>query len=133
MIRTLFYLLLLCGLGCSTKSENKNDENYDANPASEGQAVTADLISQGAALVKQNDCNSCHHLTSQIVGPAHMDVAKKYEFTNENIKLIADRIINGSSGVWGQIMMTPHPGLSQSDAEKMARYVLSLDGEKEPE
>jgi hypothetical protein len=30
-------------------------------------------------------------------------------------------------------MMTPHPNLSQADAEKMARYVLSLDGEKEPE
>jgi cytochrome c len=62
-----------------------------------------------------------------------MDVAKKYEFTEENIKMIAGRIINGSSGVWGQVMMNPHPGLSQEDAEKMARYVLSLDGEKEPE
>jgi cytochrome c len=33
--------------------------------------------------------------------------------------------------VWGEIMMNPHPNVTQADAEKMARYVLSLDGETE--
>jgi cytochrome c len=33
--------------------------------------------------------------------------------------------------VWGEVMMTAHPDITQADAEKMARYVLSLDGETE--
>ncbi|MEZ4945786.1 MAG: c-type cytochrome [Cyclobacteriaceae bacterium] len=119
---------------CGSKNESTNTEDYgEAEVPTEAAVVDENLIGQGAALVKQNDCNTCHHVTSQIVGPAHTDVAKKYEFTNENIKMIAERIIKGSTGVWGPVMMTPHPNLSQADAEKMARYVLSLDGEKEPE
>jgi cytochrome c len=44
--------------------------------------------------------------------------------------LLADKIIAGGSGVWGQIPMSPHGDVSKADAEKMAMYVLSLDGEK---
>jgi cytochrome c len=47
------------------------------------------------------------------------------------VKMLAEKIIKGGQGVWGQIPMTPHPDVKQEDAEKMARYVLSLDGEKE--
>lgn len=88
-------------------------------------------IREGEILVRASDCKTCHHATNKIIGPSHTDVAKKYEFTTANVKLLAERIIKGSSGVWGEIPMTAHPGLSQEDAEKMARYVLSLDGETE--
>jgi cytochrome c len=44
--------------------------------------------------------------------------------------MIAKRIIEGGSGKWGDIPMTPHPDLNPEDARKMAIYVLSLDGEK---
>lgn len=88
-------------------------------------------IREGEILVRASDCKTCHHATNKIIGPSHTDVAKKYEFTTANVKLLAERIIKGSSGVWGEIPMTAHPDLSQEDAEKMARYVLSLDGETE--
>lgn len=121
-------------VACGTKGTNENTEDYgEVDQPTSTTVVPDDLIGQGAALVKKSDCNTCHHVTSQIVGPSHTDVAKKYEFTQENIQLLAERIIKGSSGVWGPVMMNPHPGLSREDAEKMARYVLSLDGEKEPE
>lgn len=124
--------LIVCA--CGSKSENQVKEDYgDPKPTSGPNKVSQDLVAQGAALVKKSDCNTCHHVTNTIVGPAHTDVAKKYAFTNENIELLANRIINGSQGVWGQVMMTPHPDLSKDDALKMARYVLSLDGEAEPE
>ncbi|MFN8691090.1 MAG: c-type cytochrome, partial [Cyclobacteriaceae bacterium] len=71
------------------------------------------------------------HTVNKIIGPSHTDVAKKYEFTEANVKYLAEKIINGGSGVWGEVVMTTHPDLSQADAEKMARYILSLDGEKE--
>ena len=128
-------LLMAILIACGSKKTEQVTEDYGSPKAQESAATTVDsgLVGQGAALVKKSDCNTCHHVTSQIIGPSHTDVAKKYEFTEENIKMIAERIINGSSGVWGPVMMNPHPNLSQEDAEKMARYVLSLDGEKEPD
>jgi cytochrome c len=119
-----------CG---SKKEEAKETEDYGTPEATEEvpQSGGADVIAQGEALMKASDCKTCHHPVNKIIGPAHTDVAKKYEFTEANVKMLADKIIKGGTGVWGQIPMTAHPEISQDDAEKMARYVLSLDGEKE--
>jgi cytochrome c len=62
----------------------------------------------------------------KIVGPSYSEVASKYESTEENHKLLAERVIAGSVGVWGEIPMVPHPSLSQEDAEQMVKYVLML-------
>ena len=123
-------LLVLTAFSCGQK-EKKNAEDY-GTPTEESTApASVDVITQGESLVKASDCKTCHHKTNKIIGPPHMDVAKKYEFTEANVKMIAEKIIKGGQGVWGQIPMTAHADISQADAEKMARYVLSLDGEKE--
>jgi cytochrome c len=108
-------------------SEDAYDESEKAEPESES---SDDLIAQGKTLVDASDCKTCHHPTNKIIGPAHAEVAKKYEFTKANVGLLAGKIINGGSGVWGDIPMSPHTDISKGDAEKMAMYVLSLDGEK---
>ena len=121
---------------CGGKNEKAEKEGQygeyeiadgDKKPA---QASPEDLIKQGQALVDANDCKTCHHPTNKLIGPAHADVAKKYEFNQANVDMLAKKIISGGSGVWGEIPMTPHPGVSEEDAKKMAMYVLSLDGEK---
>ena len=116
---------------CGSKKEKAATEDYGTAKEEGTASGTGDAIAQGESLVKANDCKTCHHSVNKIIGPAHMDVAKKYDFTEANVKMLAEKIIKGGSGVWGQIPMTGHPDISQADAEKMARYVLSLDGEKE--
>ncbi|MBI3219196.1 MAG: cytochrome C [Bacteroidetes bacterium] len=117
---------------CGSKKEAANKEDY-GTPTEEAVApVTAsDAITQGESLVKASDCKTCHHSVNKILGPSHTDVAKKYEFTKANVEYLAGKIIKGGSGVWGEVLMSEHTDLSQADAEKMARYVLSLDGETE--
>lgn len=136
MTKNLYFCAIISSImfSCGSKTETTATEDY-GTPKSESAPIKVDenLVAQGAALVKKSDCTTCHHATNTLIGPAHTDVAKKYEFTNENIEMLADRIIKGGSGTWGQVIMTPHPDLSKADALKMARYVLSLDGEKEPE
>lgn len=124
-------MIISCG-GGSKKEENKDEDPYGEyeTPEEEGPS-SEELIAQGKTLVDAADCKTCHHATNKIIGPSHTDVAKKYEFTEENVKMLADKIIKGGAGVWGEVLMNAHPDLSQADAEKMARYVLSLDGEKE--
>lgn len=121
------FTLTSCGKKEEAKKEAASDEYETAEPA---KASDDDLIAQGSALVDASDCKTCHHPTNKIVGPAHAEVAKKYEFTRANVSMLADKIINGGSGTWGEIPMTAHSDLSKADAEKMAMYVLSLDGEK---
>ncbi len=142
MIGAVTFGLTSCGGGKKEEAKEENTEAYDdyetaeeAKPADDAAAEQSsaspeDLISQGQALVDASDCKTCHHPTNKLVGPAHAEVAKKYEFTKANVSLLAGKIINGGSGVWGEIPMSPHADLPKADAEKMAMYVLSLDGEK---
>ena len=112
------------------KEENTEEGYDDYETAEPEEASSDDLIAQGKVLVDGSDCKTCHHATNKLVGPSHTDVAKKYEFTKANVSMLAGKIINGGSGVWGEIPMSPHADVSKGDAEKMAMYVLSLDGEK---
>lgn len=118
-----------CG-GKKEAAETEETEDAGGDLAQPKKASSEDLIKQGQALADASDCKTCHHATNKIVGPSHTDVAKKYEFTQANVILLANKIIKGGSGVWGEVPMTAHADLSQADAEKMAMYVLSLDGEK---
>jgi cytochrome c len=139
-MKKLYIIIILLGFGAFTfsscgggekKEEQKEEDGYsDFEQEKPKEASSDDLIKQGQALVDASDCKTCHHRTNKIVGPAHEEVAKKYEFTRANASMLADKIMKGGQGNWGQIPMTPHADLSKADAEKMAMYVLSLDGEK---
>lgn len=83
-------------------------------------------FAKGLALVKQSDCPSCHMVDRKIVGPAYNDVSEKYELNDENVGILASRVITGSVSIWGEIPMPAHPTLSKEDAELMVKYVLLL-------
>lgn len=80
----------------------------------------------GEALIKKSDCLACHNAKVKIVGPAYADVAAKYPATAENIDKLADKIIAGGAGAWGEVPMSPHPAVSKGDAKEMVKYILSL-------
>lgn len=140
-MKKLFYSIVIIGsitvglMSCGgakkeeAKEEEQTEEGYEDETAKPEEASSDDLIKQGQTLVDASDCKTCHHPTNKIVGPSHTDVAKKYEFTKANVTMLAGKIKNGGAGVWGEIPMAAHADLSQGDAEKMAMYVLSLDGE----
>lgn len=79
---------------------------------------------EGSALVEASDCMACHQLNEKMVGPSYTEIASKY--SDQEIDLLADKIISGGSGVWGEVPMNAHPGLAKEDARKMVKYILSL-------
>lgn len=83
-------------------------------------------IKKGAMLISNSDCFACHQIDETMVGPGYKEVAKKYETNSKNIEYLAGKIINGGTGVWGEVYMAPHPSISQEDARAMAEYILSL-------
>jgi cytochrome c len=140
-MKKLFVLALVAGFAftsCGPKKEEakeeakeevKEEEGYEG-AAAPAQASSADLIAQGQTLLNASDCKTCHTNENKIVGPAYKEVAAKYDFTKANVGLLADKVIVGGTGVWGDLPMTAHPDISKADAEKMVMYVLSLDGEQ---
>lgn len=81
----------------------------------------------GKILMDESDCQSCHDIDDESVGPRYKAIAAKYAGREEAVTLLSQKIIEGGSGVWGSRSMTPHPDLGKSDAEEMVKYILSLD------
>lgn len=81
---------------------------------------------EGKALLTKNDCLTCHIEQEKLVGPAYKDVAAKYAGQEGAVNMLVDKVINGGSGVWGDVAMAAHPNLSRSDAEKMVNYILTV-------
>lgn len=79
---------------------------------------------EGYRLISQSDCTSCHKGNAKLIGPSYQQIADKYN--SQYTEKLAETIINGGSGVWGQIPMSAHPNLSQSEAQKMVEYILSF-------
>ena len=79
---------------------------------------------KGLALIAKNDCLTCHKVSEKLVGPAYRDVANKY--TSADISMLADKVLKGGTGVWGQVPMAPHPNLAKEDAEQIIKYILLL-------
>jgi cytochrome c len=116
--------LIACGEN-KDKSAKTDNTNETANSSTNSLSSNPDYT-KGLALIGKSDCLTCHKANEKNIGPAYKDVAEKYENTEDNVKMLAGKIIKGGSGVWGNIPMTPHPSLSQEDAEAMVKYVLLL-------
>ena len=101
-------------------------EGYDKAGASMGHQQGQASI-QGKSLILSLDCKSCHKEADKSVGPAYVDVARKYSGDREAMSKLTDKIIKGGAGVWGEVAMPAHPTLSQADARQMVTWIMSLD------
>jgi len=79
----------------------------------------------GATLLKDSGCLSCHAKAEKIVGPAFLSIADKYRGDKDAVASLVQSIQNGSKGKWGRIPMPPHSNISQEDLKTLARYVLA--------
>ncbi len=82
----------------------------------------------GKRLIDASDCKSCHQKNEKSIGPSYFQIANKY---NENDKAyLAEKVIKGGGGVWGEQAMAAHPQFTQEESEKMIDYILSINDEK---
>jgi cytochrome c len=92
--------------------------------------IAAGLVAASPAhanldLAKKNNCLSCHAVDKKMVGPAFIDVSKKYAGDKDAAKMLAAKIKGGSKGVWGQIPMPPNANVKDADAEALAKWILA--------
>lgn len=107
-------------------------------------ATTGLLIAAGGAmavempeLAKKNGCTNCHAIDRKIVGPAWMDVSKKYKgatkytFQGKDYPLLdglMKKVSQGGSGNWGAVPMIANDpkGTKQDDIKQLVEFELSL-------
>ncbi|HEU4721713.1 MAG TPA: c-type cytochrome, partial [Gemmatimonadaceae bacterium] len=98
--------------------------------ASGHRSAPASPHAAGKALVEGGTCLSCHQVDRKSIGPTYNDVAAKYRGDATALTKLVTKIRGGGSGVWGNMMMPPHPQLTEQQATQMAAYVLSLGQQK---
>ena len=89
------------------------------------QQITASF-NLGKQLMEGSDCKACHQMEKKAVGPAFIEVSKRYQGDQTALARLANKVITGGGGLWGDHAMNAHPQLSRDDATEIVKYVLSL-------
>jgi cytochrome c len=136
MTKTFLLFIVLLACACSNQNDTSADKSTSdstpkvttepAQPKPDAAADASASSEKALELIGSSDCLTCHTIEEKKVGPAYRDVANKYNADEQTITKLADKIIKGGSGVWGQIPMAAHPKISEADAKTMVTYILSL-------
>ncbi len=124
-MKRIFLAFALASIVACSKSDNSGNKDVLKEEPENAPKIVTDSIAEGKSLVEGADCLGCHKVDQKMIGPSYKEVAKKYENTPENVEMLAEKIIKGSSGIWGDVPMPAHNGLSKDNAKFMAQYILS--------
>jgi cytochrome c len=88
------------------------------------------------ALAKKNNCVACHAIDHKVVGPAWMDVSRKYKnattytYRGKEYPLfegLVMKVSRGGSGNWGSMPMPGNsPAVKDADIRQLVKFVLNL-------
>ena len=104
--------------------------------------AVAGLMAAGSALAvdmpdvaKRNNCTACHSIDKKVVGPAWLDVSKKYKgvarYTYDGKEYpiregLALKVSKGGKGNWGAMMMPPNPKVNDANMKELLDFILGL-------
>jgi cytochrome c len=76
-------------------------------------------------------CPNCHAIDHKVVGPAWMEVSKRYRNDRNSPELInrlVKKVSHGGSGNWGNVPMVANDpiGTKHDDIEYLVKFILSL-------
>ena len=111
-------LILSCGEG------KREEGKVKAKPEDTTKTQMAE-VKGPEDLANRKGCFACHGIREKKVGPAYVDVAKRYSGKEGAVDELVKSILKGSMGKWGSIPMAPQP-VSQEEAKILAEWILSL-------
>jgi cytochrome c551/c552 len=75
-------------------------------------------------LIAINGCVNCHSFSQKLAGPSFEQITKKYASEKNSISILAEKIRNGSKGVWGDTQQMPgHPSITQEEAQSIVTWI----------
>ena len=99
-------------------------------------AASSAMATDMPPLAKKNNCVACHSIDKKIVGPAWMDVSKKYKgatkytYREREYPLfegLVMKVSKGGSGNWGTVPMPANaPAVKEADIKELVQFILQL-------
>lgn len=89
-----------------------------------GAAASAPAFAN-ADLAQKKNCMACHAVDKKLVGPAYKDVAAKYAGQKDAAAKLAEKVMKGGTGVWGQVPMPANPQVSADEAKTLVAWILA--------
>jgi cytochrome c551/c552 len=105
-------------------------EDVEETEGPEGHLIVTDVLS-GKNLVTSLGCRACHNQVESSVGPSYQAISDRYKEGDDSASYLANSIISGSSGVWGDAAMPAHSDLPEADAYKIVAWIESLTADEE--
>ena len=96
-------------------------------PSSDSSANTKDEGPLGMRRMKKSDCFNCHAVDQKRVGPPLLEIANKYRGKDGALDASVQRVLKGSTGVWGKIPMIPHSHHTPDEIKDMVSWIYSLE------
>jgi len=92
--------------------------------AASGVQATVLSDADGQALLKKNNCFTCHTMDKKLVGPGFKDVAAKYRGQADAEAALIAKVTKGGKGAWGSMAMPPQSAKPE-DVDAMVKFILS--------
>jgi cytochrome c len=126
MKKTILVSLIISTIIFSCSQNNDEQKKETEKTVPENSLANNPDYHKGTVLYLKNDCSTCHAANTRVAGPSYAEVAAKYKGDTTMIPILAERIIKGGKGVWGEVEMPAHPNLSKEDAIALVKYVYLL-------
>lgn len=107
-------------------------EGFDKIAIAQGHKFSSENARFATAqkIMDKTDCKACHKPAEKSIGPNFREIGLKYKDQADAVTLLSNRVIKGSTGVWGDVAMAAHPSLSVEDAAELIKFILSHADEK---
>jgi cytochrome c len=103
-------------------------ERHDKAGISQGQQVLR-TITEGRNLMLSFDCKTCHKVSEKSIGPSFTEVSSRYQNDPKMISDLAEKVIKGGSGKWGNVVMPAHPSLKEEDIKQIIGWIQTMSRE----
>ena len=86
-------------------------------------------VADGLALAQKNNCLACHSIDKKMIGPAWMDVSRRYKGVPGIEQTLVVKVSTGGYGNWGNMPMPAlAPDVKEEDIRTLVRFILGLSG-----
>ena len=95
------------------------------NPLALGIVAVAPATPGAQELARSHGCLACHGVEQALVGPAFVDIARRYAQNAEAARNLALKTRQGGSGVWGSALMPPQTQIPEADLMTLLGWILA--------
>lgn len=78
----------------------------------------------GVLDIIRSGCVGCHEFKARAMGPSFAVIAARYPDNQASIDTLSRYIREGSTGVWGQAAMPPHPEFTEEQLHAITHWIV---------